>query len=42
MDIFMEDYNRAIQFGRKRNQRIEILEWYYEENRDAYNSDFER
>jgi hypothetical protein len=27
MDIFMEDYNRAIQFGRKRNQRIEILEW---------------
>ena len=26
MDIFMEDYNGAIQFGRKRNQRIEILE----------------
>ena len=26
MDIFMEDYNKAIEFGRKRNQRIEILE----------------
>lgn len=26
LDIFMEDYHRAIQFGRKRNQRIEILE----------------
>ena len=26
LDIFMEDYNKAINFGRKKNQRIEILE----------------
>ena len=25
LDIFMEDYHRAIQFGRKRQQTIEVL-----------------
>ena len=25
LDIFMEDYHRAIQFGRKRNVQIEVL-----------------